>query len=111
MLRYGDSPMAAQTPAELHDRIVHATLELDGIELTGVDVPPNEYQRPQGFFITLTVIKPVDARCFFQSLSEGGTILMQYQQTFWSAGFGVLTDRFGISWEINCAQTPQQPLT
>jgi len=104
MLTYGASPLAPQTPRELHARIVHATLELDGIELTGVDVPPSEYHRPQGFFVTLTIAEPADARRIFQSLSVGGTILMQYQQTFWSAGFAVLVDRFSVPWEINCAR-------
>jgi PhnB protein len=102
MLTHGASPLARQTPRELHARIVHAALELDGIELTGVDVPPSEYHRPQGFFVTLAIAEPVDARPIFQSLSVGGTILMQYQQTFWSAGFAVLVDRFGVPWEINC---------
>jgi PhnB protein len=78
MLTYGASPLAPQTPRELHARIVHATLELDGIELTGADVPPSEYHRPQGFFVTLTIAEAVDARRIFQSLSVGGTILMQY---------------------------------
>jgi PhnB protein len=104
MLTYGASPLAPQTPHELHARIMHATLELDGIELTGVDVPASEYHRPQGFFVTLTIAEPIDARRIFQSLSVGGSILMQYQQTFWSAGFAVLVDRFGVPWEISCAR-------
>ena len=111
MLTYGESPLAAQTPPEYHNRIVHATLELDGVELTGVDVPPREYRRPQGFFVTLTAADEADAQRCFLSLSDGGTVLMPYQETFWSAGFGVLIDRFGIPWEINCAQSPRQPST
>jgi PhnB protein len=105
MLTYGASPIAAQTPSELHGRIVHATLEFEGIELTGVDIPSNQYQRPQGFFVLLTTAEPLDATRIFQALSEGGTIIMPYQATFWSAGFGVLVDRFHIPWEVNLAQS------
>ncbi len=105
MLTYGASPLAAQTPPELHGRIVHATLEFDGLELTGVDVPPEHYHRPQGFFVTLAPTDAMDAARVFEALSEGGTVVMPYQQTFWTAGFGVLVDRFGIPWEVSLAQS------
>ena len=106
MLTYAASPMAAHTPPESHGRIMHATLELEGIELTGADVPPDQYLRPQGFFVLLTIVEAMEATRIFQALSEGGTIVMPYQPTFWSAGFGVLVDRFGIPWEVNLAESP-----
>ena len=107
MLAYGASPLASRTSPELHGRILHATLLLDGVELTGVDVPSSEYHRPQGFFVTLSIAESEKAKKIFQSLAEGGKILMPYQETFWSAGFGVLTDRFAIPWEINCARAAE----
>ena len=103
LLTYGASPLASQTSSDLHGRILHATLVLDGVELTGVDVSPNEYQRPHGFFVTLTIDESEKAKEIFRSLAEGGKILMPYQETFWSLGFGVLIDRFAVPWEINCA--------
>jgi len=39
-------------------------------------------------------------------LADGGTIEMPWAQTFWSAGFGTLTDRFGIKWMIGCDEVP-----
>jgi PhnB protein len=101
MLTYGESPMASATDAGWHDRIVHATLLLDGIELTGVDLLPGSYHRPQGFFITLSVDGAARARDIFKSLSEGGMVQVPFEKTFWSPGFGVLVDRFNIPWEIN----------
>jgi PhnB protein len=85
---------------------VHATLQLGELELTGVDVFPHDYHRPQGFFVTLTLSEPAEAEQIFLSLSEGGEVRLTLQRTFWSAGFGVLIDRFGVPWEINCAQAP-----
>jgi PhnB protein len=85
---------------------VHATLQLGELELTGVDVFSHDYQKPQGFFVTLTISEPAKAEQIFVSLSEGGEIRLPFQPTFWSAGFGVLVDRFGVPWEINCAQAP-----
>lgn len=101
MLTYGESPMASSTDPRWHDRIVHATLVLDKVELTGVDMSPGSYHRPQGFFVTLTVEGVARAKQIFEALSQGGAIHVPFEKTFWSPGFGVLTDRFSVPWEIN----------
>jgi PhnB protein len=101
MLTYGESPMASSTDPRWHDRIVHATLVVDAIELTGVDMIAGSYQRPQGFFMTLTVMGVARAKEIFAALSQGGAIQVPFEKTFWSPGFGVLVDRFSIPWEIN----------
>jgi PhnB protein len=101
MLTYGETPMASSLDPQWHDRIVHATLILDGAELTGVDMHSGAYQRPQGFFVTLTVVGIGRASEIFRALSDGGTITVPFAKTFWSPGFGVLVDRFGTPWEIN----------
>lgn len=101
MLTYGESPMASSTDPRWYDRIVHATLVLDKVELTGVDMIPGSYHRPQGFFVTLTVDGVVRAKEIFKALSQGGVIHVPFEKTFWSPGFGVLTDCFNVPWEIN----------
>jgi len=93
--------MASSIESRWHDRVVHATLVLDEVELTGVDMLPGSYQRPQGFFVTLTVTGIARATEIFTALGEGGAIKMPLEKTFWSPGFGTLADRFGIPWEIN----------
>jgi len=103
MLTYGETPMASSMDSRWHDRIVHATLVLDEFELTGVDMVAGAYERPQGFFVTLTVAGIARASEIFEALSHGGTIKMPFQKTFWSPGFGVVVDRFRIPWEINTA--------
>jgi PhnB protein len=101
MLTYGESPMASSTDPRWHDRIVHATLVLDEIELTGVDIIAGSYHRPQGFYITIAVDGVARAQDIFKSLSQGGAIHVPFEKTFWSPGFGVLVDRFNIPWEVN----------
>lgn len=101
MLTYGESPMASSTDPRWHDRIVHATLVLDEVELTGVDMIPGSYHRPQGFFVTLTVDEVARAKEIFKALSQDGAIHVPFEKTFWSPGFGVVVDRFGVPWEIN----------
>ena len=101
MFAYRDTPMAKDVPAEWSDKIVHATLSFDGGELAGSDVQPEQYRRPQGFSVLVDVDGVEQARRLFTALSEGGSVALPLQATFWSPAFGVLTDRFGIPWEIN----------
>jgi PhnB protein len=103
MLTYGNSPTASSFPG-LEDKISHATLKLGDQVLTGADVPPNSYEKPQGFAIQLNIDDPNEAEQIFNTLSEGGTIQLPLQQTFWAERYGMVTDRFGTPWEINCGK-------
>jgi PhnB protein len=104
MLTYGDSPMAERVPPQWRNKIIHASLTLAGGALTGADVLPEQYRRPQGFYVLLGVDGPAEAERIFVSLADKGVVGMPLQETFWSARFGVVVDRFGIPWEISCRQ-------
>ncbi len=104
MLTYGNSPMADQSPPQMRGKILHATLNVGNNVVYGADVPTEQYQPPKGFHLTVGLDDPSEAERIFQALSEGGTVQMPLQKTFWAVRFGVLTDRFGVSWEINCEQ-------
>ncbi len=101
MLTYGESPMAALVEAKERTRISRATLALEDFEITGLDAVPGSYQRPQGFYVTLTLQGLLRASEVYDSLARDGTIKLPFGETLWSPGFGVLIDRFDIPWEIN----------
>ena len=103
MLKYRDSPMADQVPAAWQEKIMHANLSFDGCSLVGADLVGHEF--PRGFFVLLDVDEPSNAERIFRLLSEDGRIQMPIQETFWAARFGVLVDRFGVPWEVNCGQS------
>jgi len=89
-------------PPDMQDRITHASLLLeDGGTLAGSDTPPARYQTPAGFGVILSFKGVERARHIFDSLAEGGRVDMPLAKTFWAAGFGMVTDRFGIPWMIN----------
>jgi len=104
MLTYGNSPLADQVPEEWRGKILHASLTVAGGALAGADVLPEQYRRPQGFYVLLGIDQPTDAERVFGSLAEDGAVGMPPQQTFWSTRFGVVVDRFGIPWEVSCGQ-------
>jgi PhnB protein len=105
MLTWGNSPSAAEAPAGWGDRIYHATLAVGTTVLMGGDQPPDRYHRPQGFELVLPLSDPVAAERVFHELAHGGTVRMPLQETFWASRFGVLVDRFGIPWTVNCERT------
>ena len=106
MLPYGGSPMAAQVEPAWHTKIMHARLIVGESQLTGGDVPAPDYERPKGFSLLLGIEDPAEAERVFRALSENGVVKMPIAETFWSVRYGALVDRFGVPWEVNCAQTP-----
>jgi PhnB protein len=108
-MTYGESPAAAQTPAEARNQIIHARLELGSQAITGCDAPGDRYQTPRGFSVLAEIAQPAEAQRIFGALAESGTVTMPFQETFWATGFGMCTDRFGIPWMVNCAKALEQP--
>lgn len=104
MMTYGETPMAAQTPPDWHKKIVHATLTLGDQRLTGTDVPADQYETPRGMAVLLNANSPGEAERIFSALAENGKVQMPIRETFWAKRFGMLTDRFGTPWLINCGQ-------
>jgi PhnB protein len=104
MMTLGESPMAEQVSPDRRGKIMRARLSLGKDALMGSDAPPNLYERPAGFSVSLSVGSPAEADRVFQALAENGAVRMPLQQTFWSVRFGMVMDRFGIPWMVNCEQ-------
>ncbi len=101
MITYGETPAAADVPAEMHDRIVHSSLNIRGRRLMGADMAGDCYQPPQGAQIHLEYASIEQAERVFRALSEDGTVIMPFEQTFWAHRFGMTKDRFGVQWMIS----------
>ena len=103
LLTNADSPMAAQTPKEYADRIMHARLALPGGgTLYAGDCPPQlNFIGIHGIALTLNFETVAQATAAFNALAEGGTVSMALQPMFWSKIWGMLTDRFGTPWIVN----------
>jgi len=102
MMTHGESPMAEQVSPEWRDKVMHVRLEVGDQALMGSDAPPGHFEKPQGFSVSISITDPAEAERIFNTLAEGGTVNMPFQQTFWAQGFGMLVDRFGIPWMVNC---------
>ena len=101
--RFGDTPACEHVPASHRDRIMHARLVVGDQALMGSDsVPEHPYEGVKGCSVSLSVDSIEDAERIFGVLSTGGQVTMPLAQTFWAVRFGMLVDKFGVPWMINC---------
>jgi PhnB protein len=107
MLTHAGTPAEAQVPPEWRDKILHARLTIGDQVLMASDAPPGRYDQPKGFSVSIQIKDPAEAERIFQALSENGTVQMPIAETFWAARFGMLVDRFGIPWMVNCERAAQ----
>ena len=98
MQKIGESPMAAQLPGELVNKILHSSLKSEGIELMASDCMGEKIIVGDNIWLNVTCSSDEEIEQYFTSLSKGGKITEPLHQTFWGATFGVLTDKFGIYW-------------
>lgn len=106
-MTYGESPMAADVPDASKDKILHALLEARGHKLMASDAPPDyPFEGHKGFSLAVQGHDAKEGEQLFKALATGGRITMPYAPTFWAAGFGMLVDRFGVPWMVNCEAVP-----
>ncbi|MTZ14968.1 VOC family protein [Pseudomonas sp. JL972] len=110
MMTFAQAPEAEQFPAEHRDRIMHVCLTLDDYWLMASDTMPGmdcgsgTYEGIKGCSISLHPDSVAEGERLFAGLSAGGQVVMPMEKTFWAERFGMFTDRFGVSWMVNCEQ-------
>lgn len=102
MHTYGEMPAPEQMPAESRQQIMHARLVVGDAVLMGSDCPPGHYHESKGMSVSLQIDSPAEAERIFHALADGGSVQMPMEETFWALRFGMLIDRFGTPWMINC---------
>ncbi|SHK17592.1 PhnB protein [Paraburkholderia terricola] len=103
MMRFKDAPPDPQNPprAGLEDKIMHANVKLGASQWMASDGHCDPDAPPMsGFSLSLTVEDPASAQQYFNALADGGQVLMPWGATFWSKGFGMTVDRFGLTWMV-----------
>ena len=104
MMPHEGSPAAGQVSADWQKKILHARLKVGNDVLMASDAPPGHFKTPQGFSVSISVAEPADADRIFHALAEKGTVIMPIAKTFFAQRFGMLIDKFGIPWMVNCDQ-------
>jgi PhnB protein len=74
MMPHEGTPIADQVPVDWHNKILHATLKVGDEVLTGADVPPSHYRKPEGFSVMLGIKDYTEAKRIFNALAENGSV-------------------------------------
>ncbi|MFP5406161.1 MAG: VOC family protein, partial [Gammaproteobacteria bacterium] len=106
-------------PESAKARVMHVHLQVGEQPLMGSDTLPAQpgqgaeacgagYQKPQGLWVSIQVKDEAEGRRVFDGLAEGGSVAMPFSKTFFSSGFGMVTDRFGTPWMVNVPQRAEE---
>ena len=95
--RHGERPNPS-IPSGWQDKVLHAQMQIGGMNVMGADVPTAEPMRSA--YLSLTVDTPAEADRIYERLSESGEIFMKMETTFFANRFAMLRDRFGVSWML-----------
>lgn len=102
---YSDAPPEMPVGDKYRDWLMHCWLEVGDQAIMGADMDvdwaPNVDKPKNGFDVTLHTQDKAEAQRWFEQLSEGGRVVMAFNETFWSPGYGSLIDRFGVPWMVN----------
>ncbi|CAM5181105.1 VOC family protein OS=Castellaniella sp OX=1955812 GN=EPN31_14765 PE=4 SV=1 [Castellaniella denitrificans] len=99
-------------PEAVKGRLMHVHLQVGAQSIMASDTMPGMsgqadeacaggYRKPQGMWVAIQVDSADEGRRVFDGLARDGQVAMPFQATFWSAGFGMVTDRFGTPWMVN----------
>lgn len=114
-MTFGEMPAGENMPPlpeSAKGRIMHARLQIGAQSLMASDAMPSApggaadvcaggYAKPQGLWVSIAVDSVAQGQQVFDALAQGGQVAMPYAATFWSPGFGMVTDRFGTPWMLN----------
>lgn len=95
---------ASDDPAEA-DKIMHALLKTPaGFTLMAADTPNQmQFTGHTGFSVSLSGDDAAELQGYWEALSEGGQVVMPLERQIWGDTFGMVVDRFGVTWMVNIA--------
>jgi PhnB protein len=103
LMRYKDSPEPCpegMIPPGSESKVMHMSMKIGDAVVMGSDGRCSGKPSFQGFSLSYAAKDTTDADRVFSALSDGGTVQMPMGKTFYSPRFGMVADRFGVSWMV-----------
>lgn len=110
-MRYSESPEKAppgMIPPGFENKIMHTTFHVGDSVIMASDDCSTQRSAMGGFSLSIGVKDSAEADRIFKALAEGGQVKMPLTKTFWSPKFGMLKDRFGVSWMVSVIAEQQK---
>ena len=100
--RFKDAPVHEEGPMSSPDAVMHASFRIGSSNLMASDGDGTD--RPlSGFCLSISVKDIAEGAHLFGKLAEGGSVVLPFGPSFWTEGFGMVTDRFGVPWMVSVA--------
>ena len=100
LMRFKESPEPGVTMPGSGDKVMHASVRIGETTMLASDGRCQGAPSFQGFALSLTVPTEAEAERLFGALGDGGQVQMPMTKTFFSPRFGMVADRFGVSWMV-----------
>jgi len=102
LMRWKDCPEPPNdmTPKGAGNKVMHATLQIGETAVMASDGRCQGKPSFQGFALSLGAANEAEAKRWFAGLSDGGQVQMPLAKTFFSPCFGMVADKFGVSWMV-----------
>lgn len=108
MMRFKDNPeppkddSCGRNPAQVADKIMHASFQIGGTTVMASDGYARGQPKFEGFSLSVDAADEAEADRKFAALADGGQVQMPPGKTFFARRFGMVADRFGVSWMVIC---------
>jgi PhnB protein len=109
LLRWKDSPDPRMAMPGAEDKVMHARVRIGDTMVMASDGRCQGAPEFQGFALSLTAADAAEADRLFAALGDGGEVQMPLSETFFSPRFGMVADRFGVSWMIYVEDLSRRP--
>jgi PhnB protein len=96
---WGESPMSEPG---MEDKIMHASLKIGESTIMMADGAESDVPADSNISLAIGMNEVEKAKEAFNNLADGGSVTMPLDKTFWAEAFGMLTDKFGVKWMVNC---------
>jgi PhnB protein len=103
LMRFKDNPepqSSGMVPPGAQNKVMHASFRIGDSNIMASDGRCLGQPSFQGFSLSLSAPDDAEAERLFAVLGEGGQVQMPLAKTFFSSRFGMVADRFGVSWMI-----------
>jgi len=100
LMRFRESPEPMGAIAPPGDKVMHACLRIGDTSVMASDGHCLGKPSFQGFSLSITAASDIEAERLFETLADGGKVQQPLTKTFFSSRFGMVADRFGVSWMI-----------
>jgi PhnB protein len=104
MMRFKDSPDQSMVTPGTENKVMHASLKIGETDVMASDGRCTGQTTFQGFGLALSAANPAEAERLFTALGNGGQVQMPLTKTFFSPSFGMVADRFGVTWMVTATQ-------